>query len=166
MPPSSFMQGLWMFLHITGFGAVFGAMIAGPMLERQFQSATDWQVRGKIAMMGMRISVIARVAMLLLLVSGIGNMVEYGFGFELAFSCQAWWLGAKIVLWAIMLINGQLFAMQMMRIRGSVMQKVMAGNIPPDGESILKSTFKRANMFFRIQGFMLIVVMILAIFRP
>jgi len=166
MLSGSFIQGLWMFLHIVGFGAVFAGMLAGPMLERQFQGSTDWNSRAKIGMVLMRLSLVGRLAMLLLLVSGIGNMVNYGFTMANAFSGDAWWLGVKIVLWAVMLANGQIFAMKMQHVRGGILQKVLAGNVPPDAEAALKSTYGGANMYFRMQGFFLLVIVVMAIFRP
>ena len=166
MSLGSFMQGLWLFLHLIGFGTVFAGMLVGPILERQFQSATDWNSRAKIGAVMMRLSLFARLAMLLLLVSGIGNMVVFGFMMSDAFSGDAWWLGVKIILWVLMLANGQLFATKMMKVRGGLMQKVLAGNVPSDAETTLKGTYGRANMFFRLQGFMMIVIIVMAVFRP
>lgn len=166
MPTLSFFQSLSIFIHVVGFGIVFGMMLAGPIIEKQFQSAADWSARAKLGMVAKRMAMFSPVAIIILLLSGIGNMMTFGFTMADAFSGTAWWLGVKIVLFVCLAANGLLNARKIGEERGKIVMQAMQGNGGADAEVALKSTYGRMNMFFRVQGFMLTVVVVMAIFRP
>jgi uncharacterized membrane protein SirB2 len=100
MATLSFLQSFSIFVHIIGFGIVFAMMLAGPIVEKQFQTATDWSVRAKLGLVAKKMAMYSPIAIVILLLSGIGNMMTFGFTMADAFSGVAWWLGVKIVLFA------------------------------------------------------------------
>ncbi|HET7153323.1 MAG TPA: hypothetical protein VFJ29_06125 [Candidatus Kapabacteria bacterium] len=166
MPSLSFFQSLSIFIHVIGFGIVFGMMLVGPIIEKQFQTATDWSARAKLGMVSKRLAMFSPVAIIILLLSGIGNMMTFGFTMSDAFSGAAWWLGVKIVLFVCLALNGIFNARKLGEARGVIIMGAMQGKGGAEAEAALQATYKRMNMFFRIQGFMLTVVVIMAIFRP
>ncbi|HZV13089.1 MAG TPA: hypothetical protein VFA55_07725 [Candidatus Kapabacteria bacterium] len=166
MPTLSFFQSLSIFIHIIGFGIVFGMMLVGPIIEKQFQSATDWSSRAKLGTVSKRLAMFSPIAIIILLLSGISNMMTFGFTMADAFSGTAWWLGVKIVLFVCLALNGLLNARKLGEARGAIIMGAMQGKAGADAEAALQATYGRMNMFFRVQGFMLTVVVIMAIFRP
>ena len=100
------MQGSINFIfHLFGFGLLITALIGGLMLEMQFRSEREIKQKIFITSIIKKFGILSPFVSLLMLATGIGNMYNmYGHSFH--FEAIPAWLTAKIIFFAVLLVNG------------------------------------------------------------
>ncbi|HLX13022.1 MAG TPA: hypothetical protein VKS81_09435 [Bacteroidota bacterium] len=141
------------FFHFLGLGLFFTTLAGGIMLEAQYRRARDIQQRLTIISSLKSIGILSPVAVLIMLASGISNMISRGYGV-----LTVGWLTAKIILFAIMAISGILFAVKS-RKRSKIVHDTATGNAPADAAEQLKSLNGQVSLFYLVM-FVLIVLII------
>ena len=162
----SFFQSLWLFIHMIGFALIATVIVGSIVGERQFRLSTDWSQRARVGMMMKNIGLISPVASLLLLASGIANMVTFGFSTSQAFGGAAAWLGIKIVVFFVAVINGTVVSIRMGKKRQGILMGVKNGGSSEQAEAALKATYSTMNIFFCVQGLLLLTILVMVLFKP
>jgi hypothetical protein len=162
----SFYQSLWLMFHMIGIMLIGTVLIGSLIAERQMRLATDWSQRARVGMLSKNIGMIAPIASLTLLASGIGNMATFGFTLSQAFGVAATWLGVKIVVFFIAVINGTVFSMRMGKKRQGIIMGVKNGGSSEAGEAALKATFGMMNIFFTVQALFILTILTMVLFKP
>ena len=162
----SFFQSLWMFLHMLSVFLLGGIMFGTFMIERHMRQATDWPSRARLGMLARNIGMLSPIATAVLLISGIGNMVTFGYTMSQAFGPATLWLGVKIVLFFIATINGTVTSMAMGKKRMGIMMAVKNGGSPEQAETALRATFGTMNIFYAVQFILIFGILFLVTFRP
>jgi len=162
----SFYQSLWLLIHMIGFALIATVMVGSIVGERQLRLATDWSQRMRVGMLMKNIGLISPVASLLILASGIANMVTFGFSMGQAFSGAAAWLGVKIIFFLTAVVLGTTVSMAMGKKRVGIMMSVKNGGSSENGEAALKATYGKMNLFFAVQATLLFLILVLVLFKP
>jgi hypothetical protein len=145
-------------LHLFGFGTLVTVTVAGFILDRQYRKAPDLKTKALILKSARPIGLLSPFAILLMLVTGIGNMHGIGVGlFDLA------WLAYKIVFFAIAATSGILFGFKA-RKRGALVHQMAEGKAPADAESLLKGYDSQMALFYVVMPLLLIIIVTLSVF--
>ncbi len=127
------MREITLLLHFIGLGLLFTTMVGGFILHRQYRKAADLRAKAIILKTARPFGLLSPVAMLLMLISGIGNMHGIGVGmFELA------WLNTKLALFGVALIGGIVLGI-VAKKRGTLVHTMSLGEAQPDSEKRLAS---------------------------
>lgn len=95
------MREVTLFLHLLGMGLLTTTLAAGWILNRQYRQAPDLKTKAVILRSGKVIGLLSPIGMLILLITGVGNMHALGVGF-----LDLGWLSAKVTLFVFALIAG------------------------------------------------------------
>lgn len=145
------------FIHLIGFGLLFTTLIAGSMLEIQFRKAKDVSTQATILKTLRPIGILSPIAMLIMLVSGIGNMQLIGVGI-----LSLGWLTAKIIFFAIIVISGILFAIQL-RKRSTLVQKLATGGAPANASELLRKHNRQVTLAYVVMTILVLLIVYLAV---
>ncbi len=162
----SFYQSLWMFIHMVAVFLLGGIMVGTLMIEKHLRLTADWPSRARLGMLGRNLGMLSPIASGLLLMSGIGNMVTFGYTMSQAYGPAATWLGVKITLFLIAVVNGTVTSIRMGKKRMAIGATVRGGGSSEQGEAALKATFGTMNVFFAVQFLLVIGILFLVVFKP
>lgn len=145
-------------LHFLGFGLFVMLLVAGFTLERHYRKATDLQVKAAMLGVGKTLGLISPFAVLLMLLTGIGNMYMLGIGlFDFG------WLTAKIIFFAMAAINGMLNGGRA-RKRGMLVMQMAKGEAAADAETKVQEIDKQQGLFFIVNGILLLLIVSLSVY--
>lgn len=145
-------------IHIFGFGLLVTVMVAGFILHRQYKKAPDLQSKAIILKAARPIGLISPVAILLMLVTGIGNMHAIGVGlFDLG------WLSAKIAVFVVAALSGTLMGVTA-RKRGALVGQMAAGKAPEDADRRLGGYDRQMAIFYVVMPLLLLVILCLTVY--
>jgi hypothetical protein len=147
-----------LFFHFIGFGLLLTTTVAGYILNRQYKKATDVEAKLVILRSIKPIGIISPIAMLLMLITGIGNMHSLGY----TLLDLPGWLAYKIILFAIAFISGILFAVKS-RKRVIVFQEIATGKSTTHGEQTMASYDQQINLFYLVSAVLLALILFLSI---
>src|SRR5258706_288177 len=100
-------QELILLFHLIGFGLLATTAVAGLFLHLQYRKAPDLKAKAALLRAMRPIGLLSPVAVLILLVTGIGNMHAIGAGL-----LTLGWLTAKIIFFAMAVISGALVSIK------------------------------------------------------
>ena len=149
---------LTLLFHFLGFGLLMTVNLAGIILNGQYKKAADLPSKAMILRSLRPIGLLSPVGMLVMLVTGIGNMQALGFGL-----LDAGWLTAKIIFFGIAVISGILFGMKAKR-RGTLVQQMASGKAAANAPEILAGYDKQISLFYIVMAILMIVILSLAIY--
>lgn len=149
-------------LHFIGIGMVFTTILAGWILEGQYRKAADWQARAFILKMLRPIGLLSPVSVLILLLSGIGNM-SLGFRAYSLFSDS--WLTTKLVVFLILVLSGLLFGIRGTK-RSRLVSSMADGSATSGAEMVIKSMDAMQRLFLIIQAVLIVIILTLSIVKP
>jgi hypothetical protein len=145
-------------VHFFGFGTLVTVTLAGFILNRQYRKASDLKTKALILRTAKPIGLLSPFAILLMLITGIGNMHAIGVGlFDLG------WLAYKIVFFAIAAISGILFGIKA-RKRGILVHQMAEGTAPVDAAVTLKGYDTQMSLFYVVMPLLMILIVSLAVF--
>jgi hypothetical protein len=146
-----------LFFHFIGFGLVVSLNLAGFILNRQYRSATDIQQKAVILKAARPFGLLSPFVILIMLVTGIGNMHALGYGL-----LTAGWLTAKVLLFAIMATSGVMFGM-IARKRGALVGQMAGGTTPANASELLAGYDRQVGLSYLVQTLLLILILSLSI---
>jgi uncharacterized membrane protein SirB2 len=148
-------------LHFIGIGIIFASLLSGLILHAQYRKAPDYNSKLIILKALRPIGLLSPVAIVVLLLSGIGNMEiikEYGL-FTTA------WLSTKIVLFIVAAVGGIIFGVKA-RKRGKLVAQIAEGNAPEGAETTLASMDNQQRFFYIVQTALILTILALSIIKP
>ncbi len=160
------MVSFWMFLHMLGVSIIGFLVVSITFVERMIRSTPDWKQRAILGMYMRRIGMFSPAGTLLVLISGIGNMVAAGYTMSGAFSGTSSWLGIKITLFVLSAVIGSVMSMSMGKKRGAIVMGVMQGGDPAAADKALAATYGTVNAVAVIQTLFYVAILYLVTFKP
>ena len=133
-------------------------IVAGFILDRQYRKAPDLGAKAVILRSAKPIGLLSPFAILIMLVTGIGNMHALAFGL-----LTAGWLTAKIIFFAIASISGILFGI-IGRKRGALVGLMAANKGPVNSEATLKGYDNQMLLFYIVMPVLLLLILCLSIY--
>ncbi len=152
------MHVLTLFFHFIGLGLLVTTTVAGYLLNGQYSKAGDYETKAIILRALRPIGLLSPIAILLMLLSGIGNMHVLGF----TVLDLPGWLAYKIVFFALALISGILFSIKS-RKRGKLIGQLASGNAPEHSEEMLRGLDQQISLFYPVLAILFIVIVLLSI---
>jgi hypothetical protein len=144
-------------LHFIGLGLLLTTLLAGFFLHRHYLKTTDIQARAVILRAGKPIGLLSPVGMVLMLITGIGNMHAIGVGL-----LTLGWLSAKIVFFAFAVIGGILLAVTSKK-RARLVGSLASGEAAAGTEEILSSVEKQISLGYAVMSVLFLVILYLSV---
>lgn len=149
---------LTLLFHFLGFGLLMTINVAGIILNGQYKKAGDLSSKAIILRALRPIGLLSPIAMLVMLVTGIGNMHALGFGI-----LTVGWLTAKIIFFAISVISGTLFGIKAKQ-RGALVQQMASGKAPANAQELLTAYDKQVSLFYVVMPVLMLIILSLSIY--
>jgi uncharacterized membrane protein SirB2 len=149
-----------MIFHLIGFGILFSTVLAGWILHHQYMSASDSKTKGVILASLRPIGLLSPLAILIMLVTGVGNMHVRGLGLF-----TEPWLSTKIVFFLFAAANGVFFGIRSGK-RRKLFSQVIDGKAPAGSDEKMAAFDKQMRVFFIIQLVLLLLILVLSIVKP
>jgi uncharacterized membrane protein SirB2 len=147
-------------LHLVGFGMIATLLFAGPILERKFQKAETLDAKVAIHRAMKSVGLLSPLAVLFLIATGIGNMYFTGLG-----PFKAGWLTAKLIFFAIVVVNGGMAGAHAVK-RGKLLQQLARGENIPNALPEMQRYNKQQVIFYLTQSVLVLVILALSVFKP
>jgi uncharacterized membrane protein SirB2 len=151
--------------HIVGVGMIFTVLCAGPVVESNFRWENDVRMKLHSAKLLRNIGLLSPFGALVLVVSGIGNMVILGITFGDLFWSTAW-LGMKILLFILLLALGMVVSPKTARRRMALLELLSQPNSPEDIDDQMDSLNRRQTIFFVANWALVLLILLLTLFKP
>lgn len=154
------LQSTTLVFHLLGFGLLFTTLVAGLLIDIQYRKATELDTKATLLRAMRPIGLLSPFALILMLLTGIGNMHSIGFGLF-----DASWLTAKVIFFAIAAVNG-IIASVRARKRGALVQRMIKGDAPTGSDLQLKAMDGQQRLFYLVNFILLIIILCLSVFKP
>jgi hypothetical protein len=151
-----------MLIHFIGLGMIFTAIFAGWILTGQYKRTKEWTGKALHLKSLRAIGLLSPIAVLVMLLSGIGNMMLGPYQYSL-FSNG--WLSTKLVFFVILAGTGIFFGIKGSK-RTKLVQKIVAGTAPEGTEKEIRSLDRQQRWFYVLQVILLLIILTLSIVRP
>lgn len=151
--------------HFVGLGMIFALLFAGPIIESNFRWESDVRMKLHSAKLLRNIGLLSPFAALVLIISGIGNMVALEITLAELFGSQAW-LGIKLVIFFVLLAMGMALSPKTARQRLILLEHLSQPNPPEDIDEQMDSLDRRQTTFFVINWILVLMILLLTLFRP
>ena len=149
---------LTLFFHFIGFGLLITINVAGFILNQQYKKAPDLQQKGVILRASRPFGLLSPVTIMIMLITGIGNMHALGFGL-----LDVGWLTAKIIAFAIIATSGVLFGIKSKK-RGDLVRSMIAGTAPDKANDLLAEYDKQVSISYIVLPLLTILILALSIY--
>ena len=158
------MSGSYNFLlHIIAFGMLAGTFLPSYILDRKLRAEPDYGRKLYIGGLMRTFSIFVPINAALLLLTGIGNIHN-----RLLDAPYAWydegWLVAKIICFAVLVVNGFTFGRIFAVKRIMLIKAVAEKNPPSDAESKIAGYNKKISILFLVQTALILAILYLATF--
>lgn len=150
-------------IHLLGFGAIVTTLLAGFILDRKFRKEKDWGLKLYLGGPMKTFGIISPFAGLIMLITGIGNIHNRLGGSNVAWY-QEGWLVAKIICFAILLINGLASGPRLSKNRMMLVKAINDKTAPPDAEQKLAGYNRQLTIFYVVQTVLLLAIVFLTVF--
>lgn len=152
-------------LHLVGFGVLCASLIGGFILDRTLRSQTDFNLKRYAARIARTIGLLSPVAAILLLASGIGNIHNRYLASTLTWFGEGW-LVAKLILFAVLVLNGVIYGPQLTRNRLNLIKALAEESAPPNAEGLMRSYNNQLTLFYIVQTLFLLLILFLSVIGP
>ena len=149
--------------HLIGFGILATTLLAGFILERNFERENDERLKSAIGGISRTIGLLSPIAAIILLLSGIGNIYYRHLGNTLPWYSEGW-LVAKIILFVVLILNGVLYGPQLVRKRRKLLTAQTEQSAPPNADKLLRSFSRQIKLFYFVQTLILLLILCLSVF--
>jgi uncharacterized membrane protein SirB2 len=147
-------------IHLLGFATLFSATVGGWILHAHYRNAGDYQSKALLLKSLRPFGILSPVAVLVMVASGIGNMVYFGLG-----PFSEGWLSAKLVVVFIIVVNGIIFGTRSVR-RGKLVAELAEGGASEHTRTGINALDKQLSGFYAAQLMLLLIVLVLSVVRP
>ena len=145
-------------IHFLGFGLFVTVLVSAFIIERQYRKSSDVKTKATLLGVMRSVGIISPFAMLVMLLTGIGNMRALGIGlFDFG------WLTAKVIFFAIAAVNGILSGIRG-RKRAALVFRMAGGEGTSDMETTIKEYDKQQWIFFIVNAILLLLIVSLSVF--
>jgi uncharacterized membrane protein len=147
-----------LFFHFIGFGLFVSLNVMGFILNAQYKKAPDLKAKGAILKIARPVGLLSPVAVLIMIITGIGNMHSLGYG-----PLDMGWLSAKLVIFLVAVILGAMGGIKMKK-RGTLVGSMISGGAPADAQKELEKLDKQITLIHSILPILLMCILALAIY--
>jgi len=154
-----------MLFHLVGVGMIFTLLFAGPIIESNFRWESDVRMKQHSAKLLRGIGLLSPFGALVLVISGIGNMVSLQITFANLFGSDAW-LGLKLLIFIVLLAMGMALSPKTARQRLLLLEHMSQPVPPEDIEDRMDSLNKKQTIFFAINWALVLSILLLTLFKP
>ena len=151
------------FLHLIGFGMLFTTILAGFVIDRKFRAQTDYGLKLYTAQIAKTIGLLSPFAAILILATGIGNIHNRYLGSTMSWYDEGW-LVAKIILFAVSLLNGMIYGPRLTRSRAKLVKTLSENSAPQNAEELIRSCNNQITLFYLVQTLLLLLIVFLSIY--
>ena len=165
------MREITLLIHFIGFGIIATLNIAGIILNNQYKKAPDLQAKGAILRAMKPIGMLSPAAIIIMLVTGIGNMQMIGIRFVGTTVDGTYepgildigWLTGKVILFILVATTGVMHGIKS-RKRGALVGSMIQGKAPANAEELLRQYDKQINLNYIIFPIVVTAILFLAIY--
>ena len=147
-------------VHFIGIGMIFTSLFGGWIVTGHYRKAADWKTKAAMLRVLRPIGLFSPAAIVVMIVSGFGNMGLLGYGVF-----TAAWLSAKLVFFLIMAVAGVIGGVKGGR-RGKLVAQMAEGSAPEGSERVIASLDKQQRLFSAFQAIILLIILVLSIVKP
>lgn len=151
--------------HLIGVGMIFTLLFAGPIIESNFRWESDVRMKQHSAKLLRNVGLLSPFGALVLVISGIGNMVAMDITFANLFGSAAW-LGLKLVAFIVLLAMGMAISPRTARQRLILLEHLSQPNPPEDVYDKMTSLNKKQTIFFLANWGLVLAILLLTLFKP
>jgi uncharacterized membrane protein SirB2 len=150
------------FFHLLGFGLAVTTLVASYVLERKFRSEQDLNLKLYVGGLARTMGLLSPFAVLLLLITGIGNIFNRYAGTSTSWY-QEGWLVAKIIFFVILTLNGMIYGPKISRSRTKLLKSLQENSAPAGAEKTLASLNHQLILFYLVQSVLLLIIVYLSL---
>lgn len=150
-------------IHLLGFGTLVTMLISGIILDIKFRKENDWGLKLYLSGIMKTFGMISPFVAVIMLITGIGNIHNRLSGSDIAWY-QEGWLVAKIICFAILVINGGANGPRLSKNRTMLVKAIKDKTAPPDAERKLQGYNRQITLFYIVQAVLLFAVVYLSVF--
>jgi uncharacterized membrane protein SirB2 len=150
-------------LHLVGFGVLCTTLLAGFIVDRKLRSQTDYNLKLYTSQIARMIGLLSPIAAVLLLATGIGNIHNRFLGTTLSWFDEGW-LVAKIILFALSILNGMIYGPRLTRGRTKLIKALAEQSAPANAEELMRSYNTQITLFYLVQTVLLLLILLLSVF--
>jgi hypothetical protein len=151
--------------HLIAFGFVSATLIPGLVLNRKLVAEKDFSRKIQIGGIMKVFGAFALFNVILLLLTGIGNIYNWYSGTSIAWYEESW-LVIKISLFALLAVNALFFVPKLMKNRIMIIKSLAEKTASADAEQKLSGYNNKISLFFLMQTMLLLAVLYLSVFGP
>ncbi len=151
------------FVHLLAVGLLFSSIVGGWLLHRKIAAETDVRLRLYTGGTSRTFALLAPIAGVLLLLTGIGNIYNRYLGSEIHWYNEGW-LVAKIIFFVIAVVNGSVHGGILARKRIAVLQTMDQQKASADAEGLLSSINRQFSWHYVVQFLLLFIIIFLSVF--
>jgi hypothetical protein len=152
------MREITLILHFLGLGLLVSSGSAGIILNRQYKNAEDLRTKALILRAAKPIGLLSPTGMLIMIITGIGNMHFLGVGI-----LDLGWLSAKLVVFAVAMVIG-IWMGVVSRKRGALVGAMAAGQADPNADQKLAAFDRLVVMGYIVLPLLLVVIIYLSVY--
>ena len=158
------MSGSFNFVfHLIGFALVSAVLTSNVVLERKLRREPDWEKKLYIGGIMKTYGMFGPFVVILLLVTGIGNIHNLYLGAPEPWYTQGW-LVAKVILFAVVATNGLVMGPRFGKKRMPLIKALSEGSGSPETEATIKSLNTQVTLFLIVQITLLLSILVLSVF--
>ncbi len=154
-----------LFFHLLGVGMIFTLLFAGPIIEANFRWENDIRMKQHAAKMLRSVGLLSPFGALVLILSGIGNMIFLHITVGDLFT-SAGWLGLKLIFFIVLLGIGMAVSPKTARQRAMLLDQMNQINPPEDATEKLEALNSKQTLFFVINWVLVVIIVLLTLFKP
>ncbi len=151
------------FFHIVGVGLVFVVVVGGWLVHRKIVGEQEPRLKLYVSQSGRIIGILSPFVAFLLLLTGIGNIYNRDLGTDLHWYSEGW-LVAKIIFFAVFVVNGAVFGAILARKRNLLLKAIDGLTAPPDSENLLGGYNRQFMWHYLVQFLLLTIILLLSTF--
>ncbi len=151
--------------HFIGVGMIFTLLFAGPIIEANFRWENDVRMKKHAAKLLRSIGLLSPFGALVLILSGIGNMISKQITVGDLFGSAAW-LGLKLLFFIVLLGIGMVISPKTARERAMLLDQMNQINPPEDANQKMDSINSKQTIFFLVNWVLVIIIVLLSLFKP
>jgi uncharacterized membrane protein SirB2 len=157
--------GVSLVFHLVGVGMIFTVLFAGPVIESNFRWENDVRMKLHSAKLLRSIGLLSPFGALVLVISGIGNMITLEITFANLFGSAAW-LGLKLLIFIGLLALGMTMSPKTARERLALLEHLSQPNPPEDIDEKMNTLNNRQTIFFTMNWVLVLGILLLTVFKP
>ncbi len=152
-----------LFFHLIGVGMIFTLLFAGPILEANFRWENDLRMKQHAAKLLRSVGLLSPFGALVLILSGIANMIVLNITFADLFG-RAAWLGLKILVFIVLLVMGMVVSPKTARARAILLDEMNQLNPPEDVNDRTAVLNRKQTVFYILNWVFVIAILLLTLY--